>query len=232
MPSVSFFTQCYDKDYVYVLNEQRLTESINNCNFNFNEKVVVINISNDYKDILDRCNYLKSKNVITDYYLIEDYIKQICEFYQIEEKDFTNKKAFHINLYNLASIFLCKSDYLVFFTGDSVCTKKSNWILDSITILEKGSPYFITNLEWEGGYISEHYDEDNLFRYSRASVSDQNFMVRVNSLRKPEIVECRSLTKEFPHGDTFESRLYHYMETNDLVRCIHKKGKYLHKNFF
>jgi hypothetical protein len=232
MSTVSFFTQCYDKDYQFVLNEERLTKSIENCNFNFNEKAIVVNISNEYQDIIKKCEELKSKNIITDFYLIKDYVKEICNQYNIEERDFENKKSFYINLYNLASIFLCKSDYLVFFTGDSICTKKSCWVQDSIDQLSLGKPYFITNLEWEGGYINEHYDENDKFRFSRVSVSDQNYLVKRDLVLSPDIVECRSLTKEFPHGDTFESRLYNYMENNDLVRCIHKTGKYLHQNFF
>jgi hypothetical protein len=231
MNTVTFATQCYEKDYSFVLDDKRLINTINNNNYQFKEKLVIINISNNYDNIIKKCEDLKYKNIITNYYLVEEHLEDICEHYKISEEFFNDKKSFYINLYNLASIYLSQSDYVVFYTGDSICVKKSDWIKDSIKILESSVEYLSANLLWSDTPVSEHYSEIDNFYLSKASFSDQNYMVRRNEFLNPEIIKYKS-TKFFPHGDTFEMRIFGYMQNNNKSRCIHKIGKYEHKNFF
>jgi hypothetical protein len=232
MNTVTFATQCYEKDYSFVLDEERLIGSINNNNHDFKEKIVIINISNNYDNIIKKCEDLKSKNIISNYYLVEEHLKDICEHYKISEQHFNDKKSFYINLYNLASIYLSRSDYVVFYTGDSICVKKSDWIKDSIKILESNAEYLNTNLLWCDTPVSEHYSEIDNFYLSKSSFSDQNYMIRRNDFLNPEIIKYKTTTKFFPHGDTFEMRVFGYMENKNKIRCIHKIGKYEHRNFF
>lgn len=231
MNTVTFATQCYEKDYSLVLDDERLRGSIISNNYDFKEKLVIINISNNYDNIIKKCEDLKSKNIISNYYLVEEHLKDICEYYKISEQFFNDKKSFYINLYNLASIYLSRSDYVVFYTGDSICVKKSDWIKDSIKILESNVEYLNTNLLWGDTPVSEHYSEIDNFYLSKQSFSDQNYMIRRNDFLNPEIIKYKS-TKFFPHGDTFEMRVFGYMQNNNKIRCIHKIGKYEHKNFF
>ena len=231
MKSVSFVTQCYAKDYNFVLDENRLKQSIFNHNFIFDEILVIINISEKYDEIIEKCENLKSKGVITGYYLVFDYLDKICEHYKITEQMFKDVKSFYLNLYNLAAIYLAKSEYIVFYTGDSICINGDNWVVNSIKLLEKNKNYLTTNLPWGSTPITEHYSENESFYFSKSSFSDQNYMVKKSTFLNPDIIQHKAL-KNFPHGDTFEMRVYGYMVLNDKIRCIHKTGEYKHENFF
>ncbi len=231
MKSVTFSTQCYDRDWYLVLDEDRLSSNISNNNFKFSESIVLINISDDYSDIKEKCESLKSKGIITDYYLICDYLEEICNHYSISESTFSSKKSYYLNLYNLAAIYLSKSDYVVFYTGDSICVNKSKWINDSLDILKEDSKYLCTNQKWSSSPITEHFKEIDNFYVSDSSFSDQNYMIKRKKFLDPEIIKNLS-EKNFPHGDTFEMRVHGYMKKYGMYRCIHKTGQYEHLNFF
>ena len=100
-------------------------------------------------------NYAKAAvdmGVVTDYFFVEDYISEVLEFFQLSKEALG--KGLNYSNHELVSIYLCQTDYLVFYTGDTRLDQKVDWIQPSIDALEKNGNYKVANPVW-----NEKYDE-------------------------------------------------------------------------
>ena len=62
------------------------------------------------------------KGVISNYFFVEDYIDEALEYFELTKEALG--KGYHYSNHELASIYLCKTDYLLFFTGDTWLDRK------------------------------------------------------------------------------------------------------------
>jgi hypothetical protein len=229
--SISFVTNCYEKDYTTVLDTHRLISNIASNGVHFDEKIIIVNIFKKNKIIEDMCKQLINDNVITHYYMTCDYISEIHTQFNISKSSFSNEWIYNNNMFNLASIYLSKSKYMVFYTGDSICIQPSNWIPDSIKLFSSSSDVIVCNNKWAEDITNQQtrIRETNEF-YIGIGFSDQNYMVRRADVLNDEILIYRS-PYPYPHGDTFEMRFDGYMRKHNKLRATHKLGIYKHKNF-
>jgi hypothetical protein len=223
---ITYATQCYEKDYLNVLNEEHLTRCIFNNNYDFLEKIIIINPSKDYSNIIKCCDKLIDKNIITNYYIAEKYTDKICNFFNINR----NIPAFYTFLYGLLPIYLSKAEYLLFYTGDAWAINPVNWIDDSVSLINSNNLYKSCNLSWCKD-IGEDFAENDKFYFSRVSFSDQNFFIKIADFRKNDIMNYNSSKTDFPLGNTFEYKMCAYMEKYNYIICTYKNGFYLHKNW-
>ena len=86
------------------------------------------------------------KDVTTDYFFVEDFVNEALESFQLSRKALG--RGYYYSNHELVGIYLCDTDYLVFFTGDTWLDKKTDWIEPAFEEFEKSENYKVANLVW------------------------------------------------------------------------------------
>jgi len=229
---LTVFTQCYEKDFLHVLNEDRLhyiNKNINHLMF------IIINTFDYHEDIQQHCEKLKNKKLILDYVNIYNVYQSILDMFDLTKEDFTCDLHYKICMYNMAAFYFCKTPYMGFFTGDSTPVVFNNFfdvcIQDDITTQEQR----VYTLCWrpEIDVIKNvSFNEDEHFYFDKTAFSDQCYFLNIRKFSNNFKFLLKEYTENlFPHLDAFESRFFKYMTNNNVIRRIYKNGLYLHKNY-
>jgi len=227
---VSFFTQCYDRDYQYVLDENRILNTTQLIKLPYN---IIINLCDNYIAVKEHCEILRKKKLINNYFCVNEYLHDILEYFNLTESQFTCNLHYKICLYGMAALFFSKTQYLFFLTGDSIPTSMTNFIMDCLTHDKQTSEPYTYTLNWADSLDhprSQSYKEDEKFLYVK-NFSDQNFLVNKSYLNFNKLLQEFNTT-DYPHIDAFESRFSKYMSNNNISRAVYKQGNYTHRNFF
>jgi len=232
-PSVTFETKCYEKDWRFIINANQIGKMINNCNYAFDKKVLFINNVSDYNKVKKHADKLISKSIIDEYYVVEEYANEALNFFNLTVESF--KQGYYYSIAELVSIYLCKTDYLLHFSGDSVIeNKESTWIDDAITLMETDKNVFTANPVWNFNYEeakNESFKEDDKWFYG-FGFSDQSYLVKKENCRKPIYSEYNPASDRYPKygGELFEKRVDSYMRNHNLYRVTSKHISYVHEN--
>lgn len=234
--TVSFFTNCYENDWEEVLISNRLEEMIKQCDFDFSERVLIINNVSDKNRVEKFAAEAVEKKIIDAYHFSEDYSAQILAEFGI------SRSSFKLDFYDgywysmgpLCAILLCKSKYLLYFTCDCMMDKTSNpaWIDKAAALLEEDQTIFVANPVWDSKYEEakkESYHEDADWYYGHG-FSDQSFLIE-NSRYYGNIYNHYHISSEvYPiqAGNLFEGRVNSYMRVNKLQRITSKHASYTH----
>jgi len=234
--TVSFFTICYEGDWERILKENRLERIIGQCKYDFSERGLIINNVKDRPTVEQYAKDAVQKGIIDVYYFSEDYSAEILKQFSIR------RESFHLDFYDgyyysigpLTAVFLAKSKYLVYLTGDCLIDPKSApWIGESAERMDADKQIFVasargwdTNIEctW---YASKE-DESYIYTYG---FSDQCFMVEPSRLRGDIYNEYHYYTERYPvyGGRLFEKRVNSYMCNHQLNRIVKKDAFYSHE---
>lgn len=242
--TVTFATCCWEKDWKEILlsKDYLKKQQIENNRHAFKEKIVIINNVSDYPAVIQAAKKKVEEGVITGFYLSKEHAEKALEFFQLKKEDFKKDKNLKISddwvYYNalgpLCAIYLCKTDYLLYLTGDSRLKTPINWIEKAIEQLEKKSSYKVANLTWNENYAEakkESFKETQDFYISKKGFSDQLFLIPVKDFQKPIYYSLRKDSAHFPWGDIFEKRVFSYMRDKKWKRITYKLGSYHHENF-
>lgn len=243
--TVTFATSVWEKDWRQVLlNPEYLPKKqIGNHCYPFAEKLLVINNVADYAAVYAAALKWVEKGVLTRIVKAEEWM--LVPF-QLKRTDFTmgadahkydnvNNDWIYFNaLGPLAAIYACKSDYLLYHTGDVRLDQPVDWIQAAIDLMETHNRFRIANLVWNGKYDEakkESYRKKGRFYLAREGFSDQMFLARRETLFRPIYREIRADSDHFPRGDVFEKRVFSYMKNRGWERIIYNRGSYTHENF-
>ena len=240
-PTVSYATSCYEKDWRYILGQPDYlkVKQIENNQYNFAKKVLIINNVFDYEEVLRAAEKKIKEGVLTDVYIAKDYEQQALDFFNLKKEDF---KAYKENkdqwvFYNatgvLTAIYLCKTDYLLFHTGDCYLDEPVNWIGAAIELMERKNKYKVANLCWNNNFEEvekESYKRTKKFYVSKSGFSDQQFLFKSEDFKRPIYNEIRKDSHHFPWGDTFEKRVFSFMKNHRWKRITYRYGHYIHKD--
>lgn len=234
--SVSFFTNCYENDWEEVLIGNRLETMIKQCDFDFSERVLIINNVLDQNKVGKFAAQAVEKKIIDAYYFSEDYSSQILSEFGI------SRSSFKLDFYDgywysmgpLCAILLCKSKYLLYFTCDCMMEKigTSAWIDKAVVLMEEDQTIFVANPLWDNKQAEakkESYHEDADWYYGQG-FSDQSFLIE-NSRFHGDIYNHYHISSEaYPiqAGNLFEGRVNSYMRVNKLQRITNKTASYTH----
>jgi hypothetical protein len=236
--SVSFFTNCYENDWERVLVENRLEAMIKRCNYDFLERVLIINNVKDRTKVEQYAIEAVSKNIIDAYYFSEDHSEKILSAFSIK------RDSFFLDFYDgywysmgpLSAVYFCKAKYLLYFTCDCIMETKassSHWIAESITALQKDHSIFVANPFWNDNIVESRHDkfkEENNFIHVSA-FSDQCFLVENGRLRGDIYNTYHYASEKYPvyAGNLFEKRVYSYMCNNEFTRITRNDVYYIHE---
>jgi hypothetical protein len=231
---VTFETKCYENDWKFLLCKGYLEQMIKNCHYTFAEKVLFINNVNDLMAVKKAADNLVNKGVIDKYYVVEKYADEALQAFGICKESF--KGGYYYSIAELVSIYLCKTDYLLHFSGDAHIENSTvSWIDKAIELMDKTPGILLANPSWDASYIEakdESFKEDAEWFYSYG-FSDQCYLIRAADFKK-EIYNQQNIASErYPKygGELFEKRVDAYMRNNALVRITSKVVSYKHKNY-
>jgi len=243
LPEVTVATSCWEGDWKYVLLEEDFikTRKIANHDFPFTHKMLIVNNVKDYKKVLFFANKFKEKNILSHIYLAKDYEKEMLRSFQLKKEDFISdgtqgdqKWVYYNAIAPLSAIYLCKTKYLLYMTGDVWLDEKVNWIEKSIKFMEKKEKFKVANPTWNHKYLEakkESYRKKGDFYLANEGFSDQCFLIKVDDFQKPIYNESRSDAAHFPGGEVFEKRVFSFMKNHGWERITFRRGSYIHKSF-
>jgi hypothetical protein len=248
LPSVSFATSVFEKDWKEVLIDPHYLpiHQIQNHRYPFSEEILIINNVDDLASVKAAANKWVDKGVLSRVIVASEIENELLSFFQLKKSDFkvggdahkyenVNSDWIYYNaLGPLAAIYSCKSDYLLYLTGDVRILKPLDWIAPSLKKMEKNIQYVVANPVWNERYgeaKKESYRKDGSFYVSKKGFSDQIFLIKKNVFKRPIYNEIRGDASHFPRGDVFEKRVFSYLKNRGLERITYRHGSYLHENF-
>lgn len=233
MGSVTFSTSCWEQDWDILLKSRFLENKITRNGYDFTKKVLIINNVKNRGEVKGYAEKALSSGVITDYFFVEDYIDKALSFFQLSKEALG--KAYYYSNHELVSVYLCQTDYLLFYTGDTYLEKTTPWVAPALAELEGNSDYKVANLVWNNRYEEakrESQSEIGDF-YVGFGFSDQCFLVRKKDFRAPIYTENHPASERYPEygGETFEKRVDSWMRNHNYLRLTFRKGSYVHSDF-
>jgi hypothetical protein len=231
--SVTFATSCWERDWEILLKTKFLQNKIERNTFDFSKKTLIINNVADREKVEEHAKKAVDDKVLTDYFFVEDHIDQALNYFELTKEALG--KGYNYSNHELVSIYLCQTNYLVFFTGDTRLNEKVNWITPAIAKFEETSSYKVANPVWNYKYEeakSESSSEIEDF-FVGFGFSDQCFLVRTTDFRAPIYNEEHPASARYPAygGETFEKRVDSWMRNHNYQRLTYKHGSYMHEDF-
>jgi hypothetical protein len=231
---VTFETKVWEKDWEYILKGDYLKKVIENCNYKFSSKHVIINNVKNRNIVEKFCQEKVDEGIIDCFYVIDDYEFEILEHFGLSKDDF--KGGFKYSSAELLGIYKCETEYLLHFSGDSFPLDfQQNWIDEAIKIMTNNHDIIVANPTWDGKFgeaKDESFDEIDNF-YIGYGFSDQSYLVRKTDFINRIYSEKNMKSERYPKygGELFEKRVDSYMRNNKKFRITHKTSSYKHTNF-
>jgi len=248
LPTVSFATTVWENDYRFVLSSSNYLKErqIENHNFSFSEKILLINNVADLDAVRTLANQKLKSDILTHVYLTEELSGEVFSFFNLERTDFrvTEKTDLYPSYnsdwlyYNalgpLTALYVARSDYLLYQTGDVYLNEKLDWIGKAIRRMEELPSCKVANPVWNGKYSEargEAYKKEWNFYHAKQGFSDQMFLVKVKDFRQPMYGELCTDSVYFPRGNPWEKRAFSGMKIRGWERLIYRRGSYTHENW-
>jgi len=234
--TITFETKCWEKDWDSILQTGYLNKQISNCNYDFDRKLLFINNVNNLNEVKKYALLAKNEGCIDQFYVVQDYAEEALKYFGLKVDDF--KGGFYYSIEELVAIYLCKTKYLVHFSGDSITQlgrdKSYSWINNAINLLEERSDIAVVNPLWNyEKYDALNAEVENFNNYSIGyGFSDQCYLVRVDEFRK-DIYKFKHIDSErYPKygGELFEKRVDSYMRCNNRLRATDMRSVYTSVN--
>lgn len=151
MSTITFVTTCWEYDWEILLTTNKLNTMIERCNYSFDKKILLINNVKDIDAVSYYAQVKVDEKIIDAFYISDYYSNEALAHFAIDKASFNG--GYYYSIANLVSIYLCDTDYLVYFTGDTVMSANhGNWIGDSIKILEVNRNVKVANPCWNFDY--------------------------------------------------------------------------------
>jgi hypothetical protein len=225
--TVTFATAVWEKDWRLILQdtEYLAVKQIGNHCFAFDERLLIINNVSD----LNAVKLAAESHDAIDRVEVAD--EKVLEFFGLKKSDF-NEWQYYNALAPLSAIYHCKTEYLLYLTGDVYLKKPVDWIEKAIRFMEKKGAK-VANLTWNDNYKEAKRESRRStwnFYVADQGFSDQMFLVKRSDFAAPIYGEIRSDSNHFPRGDVFEKRVFSFMKNRGWERITFRRGSYTHEN--
>lgn len=231
---VSFETKVWENDWRFILKEDYLVKLTENCNYKFSDKTIIINNVNDRRLVENRCEWLLNRGIITAFICVADHEERVLDKYDLSKE--LLGKGYVYSISELVSIDVCRSKYLLHFSGDSYLKKnEDSWITKSIQMMESNTDIIVANPIWNNKYREakrESTEESEDF-FIGQGFSDQCYLINADNFRHKIYNFKHPKSDRYPNygGELFEKRVDSYMRFLNKKRITYKRLSYHSKNF-
>src|ERR1035437_7042611 len=148
---VTFETKCWENDWEFILGGNYLDTMIDRCQYPFQEKVLMINNVRNLTMVKRFADKKIKQKTIDAYYVVDELAPKVLDFFNITKESFTN--GYYYSIAELTSIYLCKTENLLHFSGDSYMPKNNTrWIEKSLKVFSEREDVIVANPTWNGMY--------------------------------------------------------------------------------
>ncbi len=233
-PTITLETKCYENDWEYLLRTDRLKEVVASCRHPFDRVVLHINNVKKPDKAARYASRLVREGVISEFVQVADYAERVLEAFGCDRESF--KGGYYYSIAEMTAIYLCKTDYLLHFSSDSMMANGEEWIGSAIRKMEEHPEVLVANPTWNGKFhrakeASIAEDDDFYIGYG---FSDQCYLIAPARFRLPIYNETNPVSQRvFPlhGGESFEKRVDSYMRNHAALRITSKRASYRHRNF-
>lgn len=233
--TVSFETKVWEADWKVILESGRLEAMIEQCDYPFAERTLVINNVEDRGAVVRRAEQLVASGVLTRYLDVAEEAGEALRHFELSREDLG--KGYVYSIAELVSAYRLTTDYLVHFAGDSMMGARHDWISPAIRAFSAHPRFAVANPTWSAGEPDERgAREESFAEYGEFLVgfgfSDQCYLMRAEDLRADIYRFDHPAGKRYPAygGELFEKRVDAWMRTLRRPRLTHKGAYYIHRN--
>lgn len=232
--TITFETKCYENDWEYLLKTDRLRKAVALCNYPFDRIVLYINNVNDPGKVGEYAEKLVRSGVIDEFVYVSEHVKETFDSFGCSRDSFAG--GYYYSVAEMVGVYLCRTDYLLHFSSDSIMANGHEWIGPAIQKMEENATILVANPTWNYKFHrakEESFDEHNNF-YIGNGFSDQCYLIAPARFRQRIYNEKNEISdRRYPQygGESFEKRVDAYMRNHGYLRITSKKASYLHKNF-
>jgi len=233
-PSVTLETKCWENDWEFLLKTDRIERMAERSAFNFAKRTLFINNVGDPAKVASHAEKLVKSGVLTGFHIVADHERAALDFFGLSKEDLSS--GFVYSVAELVGIYLCETDFLLHFSGDSYPAARCDWIPAALARFAGDSQVMVANLTWNHNYAeaaSEAFAVDKDF-YTGYGFSDQMYLIRAADFRSPLVYhETNPESERYPQygGELFEKRVDSWMRNHSYTRLTYKHGAYVHSNF-
>jgi hypothetical protein len=230
LPSLTIETKVWEADWRIILETGRLQRMFSRNNYPHAQRVLFINNVNDYEPVKARCQQLIEEGAIDRYVVVADYADEALAFFQLTKESFGVGYVYSIA--ELVSIYLCETDYLLHFSGDTCLKASYDWLPQTMALMADNPQVKVATMAWNGRFDQvkrESFSEDADYYYC-SGFSDQMYLVRAADFRQPIFSEKHPYSERYPQygGELFEKRVDSWLRNHDYRRVVWKHGSYRH----
>lgn len=228
---VTFETKCWEGDWEYMLKTDRLSKMIANNQFDFFEKILVINNVENRKVVESFAIKAVDNGVIDKFYFVEDYCDTVLKHFCIDP-EFKKDKGYKYSIAELVGLYLAQGDYLLHYSSDTMQVYKTDWLSPALDLMFKNEDV-VTVSPAEDRRTSKIISKND-DRYLKTQVfSDQCYLVDLKLFKQPiysESNEAANMYVEYG-GDLFEKRVGIYLMNHGYYRIVLGNHYYYSMNF-
>ncbi len=231
-PSITFETKVWEGDYRIVLDEVRLGRAIAHNSWSFASRIVYVNNVDNSRRVLQRGRRLVDNGVLDDVVLVDDHAQAALDHFGLSKSDLGRGYVYSIS--ELVSLFLCETDYLLHFAGDTMLREPADWVPPALDLLGRRPDVAVVNVSWTPDVRlveaeSSARDGDFLLGYG---FSDQMYLVRSAEFEQRIYAESHPDSARYPEygGELFEKRVDAWMRNHKKLRATWTASHYVHEN--
>lgn len=233
LPGVTFATSCYEKDWHFLLPNSRLHAMLENLNYDFVSTLLVLNHHSQHPQMEKAVEPYLKQGLVAQCLRSQDYGAALLDYFEISEAHLY--PGYYYLIQNLAALYFCPTQYLLWMTCDSLMANAVPWIQDSLVCLSQEPQWVVANPSWSfnpqeirAEAIAQHQDY-----FVGYGFSDQCFLIAVENFLKPIYEYRHPASERYPKGGgwAFEMRVDAWMRSENYLRLTHKEAVYLHRNF-
>jgi hypothetical protein len=228
--SVTLETKCWEGDWKTLLltnHLQVLAEA--NC-FPFAERVLMINNVTDYPRVQAYAQRAVEIGLISKFIIVKDHAEEALSFFRLTPESLG--RGYVYSVAELVSIYLCPTEFLLHFSGDSLPDQPCNWIPQALAAFESDRRVKVANLTWNRRYQEARAEssEETADFYLGYGFSDQCYLIQPSDFRAPIYNEHHPASQRYPAygGELFEKKVDSWMRNHGHLRATYKHAAYLH----
>jgi hypothetical protein len=230
--TVTLQTNCWERDWREVLATDRLRIMGERNDFPFARKTLLINSKDHLSQIIPLARSAVGKGWITDFTVVEEHADDALRFFGLTRAELG--RAYGYSISEWVGIYLCDSDYLLYYMGDCLPARRQAWIPAALGVFAARPEVRVANLLWNGKTDearAESSDQTEDF-FLGCGFSDQCYLVRAADFRQRIYGYSHPASARYPAyaGESFEKRIDSWMHCHSFLRATYKHASYEHRH--
>ncbi|MBT5671103.1 MAG: hypothetical protein HOJ43_05440 [Betaproteobacteria bacterium] len=233
--SLTIETKVWEKDWKFMLKDRFIKRLMLRVGGAATRRVLFINNVEKPKLVAHYAAKLVADGILDNFVFVDDYATEALNFFDLTQAKLG--RGYYYSIAELVSIYLCDTEYLAHFSGDSSvpCDVPEPWLGEAVNLLRKRPDVSVVNLAWD--YKFREVDKDSLFSDDDFAYgygfSDQMYVVRSAEFKGQIYDYLHPASARYPAygGELFEKRVDSWMRVEKKLRATSRRWSYQHLNF-